>query len=111
MGTLYVRVGNRTMTSQEAHRLSPAQLKQAEIDAEKAKQKRLDNIARALGQAPKSITLDVTPAAVAARKAAIAAEEAKLAAESAPADVPQTSATPAEPEVKKSKGKKATAAA
>jgi len=100
------------MTAQEALLLTPAQVKQAEADAEKANQKRLENIRNSMGvKAPQNITLDVTPAGVAARTEAIKAEEAKIAVEAAamietamPSSL--TSAVTAEPEVKKSKVKK-----
>lgn len=79
---LYVRVGNRTFTGEEAKLLSAKQIEQIKIDAEKANQKRLENMRNSLGiKNPQAVTLDVTPAGVAARKAAIAAEEAKIAAE------------------------------
>jgi len=79
---LYVRVGNRTFTGEEAASLSKAQINKIKIDAEAANQKRLENMRNSLGiKNPQKMTIDVTPAGVAARKAAIAAEEAKLAAE------------------------------
>jgi hypothetical protein len=79
--TLYIRVGNRTLTGEEAKRLTPDQIEKIKTDADKANQKRLENMRKGLGLEPQRITLDVTPKAVAARKAAIAVEEAKLAAE------------------------------
>lgn len=77
----YFRVGNRTLTETEMKTLSQQQLKQLEIEGERANQARLERIRAGLGLEPKKITLDVTPAGVAARKAAIEAEEAKIAAE------------------------------
>jgi len=115
--TLYVRVGNRTLTNAEIASLSAKQIEQIKIDAEKANKKRLENIQRSMGINPQAVTLDVTPAAVAARNAAIKVEEARIAAvpPAEPAQVqpeaPVEEAPPA-PEGKKeaAKGKKAKAA-
>lgn len=79
--TDYVRVGNRTLTADEMRFTTPKQIKEYEEQAEKANQKRLDNMRKSLGMDPKKVTLDVTPKGVAARKVAIAVEEAKIAAE------------------------------
>lgn len=108
MGTLYVRVGNRTLPAEEAARLSPKEVSQAKAEAEEANRKRLENMQKALGlNLPKgaaNVTLDVTPAGIAARKAAIAAEEAKI-AEEAKAAEPAPAQPPAEPAKGKSKKK------
>jgi len=80
--TLYVRVGNRTLTGEEASHLTPKEILEIKTDAEKANQKRLENMRNSLGiKNPQAVTLDVTPAGVAARKAAIEAEEARIALE------------------------------
>jgi len=114
---LYVRVGNRTFTGEEAASLSQKQIEKIKIDAEAANQKRLENMRNSLGiKNPQKMTIDVTPAGVAARKAAIAAEEAKLAAEAQAVTEeigPEASSFVAEAEApvedvkKSSKGKKA----
>ncbi len=79
--TDYFRVGNRTLTASEMGFMTPKQIEEIKTQAEVAKQKRLENLRKGLGVEPQKITLDVTPAGVAARKAAIAAEEARIAAE------------------------------
>ena len=114
--TNYTRVGNRTFTQHEFQSMSPGQIEQIRADGELVNQKRLDNLRKSFGIQPNApITLNVTPAGVAARKIAIAAEEAKIAAETkAIADeigpemttfVAEAEA-PAEIKIKKSKGKK-----
>ena len=78
----YVRIGNRTLLAQDVKSLSQKQIEEIKADGERANQKRLENLRASMGiklDAP--LTLDVTPAGIAARKAAIAVEEAKLAAE------------------------------
>jgi len=109
----YVRVGNRTMTEAERASLTPKQVQEIKIQAEKANQKRLENIQATLGQSPQKMTIDVTPKGVATRKAAIAAEEAKIAAETKAISEELGSETPAftgeaeaPVEVKKSKAEK-----
>lgn len=77
----YMRVGNRTVTRQEMQFMKPAQIEEIKAQGEAANQKRLENMRKGLGLEPKKLTLDVTPAGVAARKSAIEAEEAKIAAE------------------------------
>jgi len=95
------------MTAQEALLLTPAQVKQAEADAEKANQKRLENIRNSMGvKAPQNITLDVTPAGVAARTAAIKAEEAKIASEETVAVAPAIVEDDKIAKTKKPKGSK-----
>jgi hypothetical protein len=114
---LYVRVGNRTFTGDEAANLSKKQIEKIKIDAEAANQKRLENTRNSLGiKNPQKMTIDVTPKAVVARQAAIAAEEAKLAAENqaTATEVSEVFVDEAEVlgEVKKStKGKKSPAVA
>ena len=112
--TKYFRVGNTTMTEREILFTSPEKLEQIRIDAEKANQKRLENIRKSLGiKGPVNLTLDVTPKGIAARKAAIEAEEAKIATETkaiAEEIGPETTSFVAEAEApaktKKSKNKK-----
>ena len=77
----YFRVGNRTFTGSELGLLSKADIEKVKADGVAANEKRLENMRKGLGMEPQKVTLDVTPAAVAARKAAIEAEEAKIAAE------------------------------
>lgn len=78
----YVRIGNRSFQAEEAKNLSQKQIEEIMTDAERANQKRLENMRKGLGLEPNApITLDVTPMGVAARNKAIAAEEAKIAAE------------------------------
>jgi hypothetical protein len=111
---LYVRVGNRTFTGEEAASLTQKQINKIKIDAESANQKRLENMRNSLGiKNPQKMTIDVTPKGIAARKAAIEAEEAKLAAETKAIDEdlgPEKASFVAEAEApveeKKSKGKK-----
>lgn len=105
MGTLYVRVGNRTMPYEQAKVLSSKQVKEIEESAKKANEKRLENMRRGLGLEPQKVTLDVTPKAVAARKAAIAAEEAKIAAEAEAGSSEQTQTQPVDEKPKASEGK------
>lgn len=83
----YFRVGNRTLTESEMKFMTQQQLEQLRIDGEIANQARLERIRAGFGMEPKKITLDVTPAGVAARKAAIEAEEARIAAETKSIDV------------------------
>jgi len=114
----YVRIGNRSFPVEEAQNLSQKQIEEIKTDAEKANQKRLENMRKGLGLEPNApITLDVTPAGVAARHKAIAAEEAKIAAETKAIDddlgsgkASFVSEAEAPKEVKKSK-KKASAIA
>ena len=115
----YVRIGNRTITTEERARLTPEQVQGMKDDGERANQKRLANMRQGLGLEPQRMTIDVTPKGIAARKAAIAAEEAKLVAETQAItdDLgPEKAAFVAEAEtpaaeIKKSKGKKAVAIA
>jgi hypothetical protein len=91
--TLYVRVGNRTFTGEEAAILSKKQIEKIKIDAEAANQKRLENMRNSLGiKNPQKMTIDVTPAGIAARKAAIAAEETKIALENQESTVTEAEA-------------------
>ncbi len=84
----YFRVGNQTVTFEELKTLRPQDIKKIEDDAEIANEKRLENIRQGLGiKQPQNITLDVTPAGIAARKAAIEAEEARIAAETKAVDL------------------------
>lgn len=116
----YRRIGNRTLTSTELQNLTAAQINKIKEDGERANQLRLENMRKGLGIEPQKVTLDVTPAGIAARKEAIAAEEARIAAETKTVEenlgaenatftgegeqVPDLPSTPA-PEVKKSKAK------
>jgi len=117
---LYVRVGNRTFTGDEAASLSQKQIEKIKTDAEAANQKRLENMRNSFGiKNPQKMTIDVTPAGIAARKAAIAAEEAKLASENQAITTelgPETAGFVGEAEVpgevkKSTKGKKPPATA
>lgn len=113
--TDYYRVGNRTLTATELGIMTPKQVEEIKIDAERANQKRLENTRRGLGMEPQKITLNVTPEAVAARNEAIVAEEVKIEAETkaiakelgpeTPAFVAEDEA-PAEAETKKTRGNK-----
>jgi len=77
--TYYVRIGNSTVTAEERKRMTSKQIEKVKDDAEKANQKRLENMRKGLGLEPKKgLTLDVTPEGIAARKSAITAEEAKI---------------------------------
>jgi len=109
----YRRVGNRSLTQDEMQFMTPQKIQQLKDEGEAANQRRLERIRQGLGMEPQKLTLDVTPAAVAARKAAIAAEEARIAAETKAIDKelgPETTTFVAEAEApaetKKSKGKK-----
>lgn len=87
----YFRIGNRTLTQDEMTRLRPADIEKIKQDSELANEKRLENIRKSLGvKTPQAVTLDVTPAGIAARNAAIAAEEAKIAAEKAASEQANT---------------------
>jgi hypothetical protein len=78
----YIRIGNRTFQEEEARHLTPKQIEEIKADGARANQKRFENMRQSLGMQPNApITLNVTPAGIAARKIAIAAEEAKIAAE------------------------------
>jgi len=101
------------MTRNEMQYMTPQRIQQIKIEGEVANQKRLERIRQGLGIEPQKVTLDVTPAGVAARKAAIAAEEARIAAETKAIDEelgPESTTFVAEAEApaetKKSKGKK-----
>lgn len=84
----YFRVGNQTVTFEELKTLRPQDIQKIEEDAERANEKRLENIRQGLGiKQPQNITLDVTPAGIAARKVAIEAEEARIAAETKAVDL------------------------
>jgi len=111
----YVRIGNRSFPVEEARGLSQKQIEEIMIDAERANQKRLENMRAGLGLEPQKMTIDVTPSGVAARNKAIAAEEARIAAETkaidedlgeAPASFVKEAESPAE--IKKPIRKKAT---
>jgi hypothetical protein len=114
----YVRIGNRTFTSEQVKSLTPKQVAEIKVQAEKANQKRLDNMRQSMGLEPQKVTLDVTPRGIAARKAAIDAEEARIAAETkaidkdlgeaGPAGFVKEAEAPAEVKVKKPLKKKAT---
>ncbi len=113
--TYYRRVGNRSLTQKDMQFMKPSQLEKIKADGEIANQKRLENMRKGLGLEPQKVTLDVTPAGVAARKAAIAAEEARIAAETKAVteEIGNETTTfvaeaeaPAEIEIKKSKGSK-----
>lgn len=82
MGNFYVRVGNRTLKNEEALNLTSEDRKMFLEEAERANQKRLENMRKGLGmEEPQRVTLDVTPEGIAKRQAAIKAEENRIAAE------------------------------
>jgi len=107
------------MTEPEMRFITAEKISQIKAEGELANQKRLENIRKGLGMEPQKVTLDVTPAGVAARKAAIEAEEARIAAETKAIDedlgpvvagsVDEATA-PVEPAKKASKGSKKPAA-
>lgn len=111
--TDYFRVGNRTFTAVELGFMKPAEIEKIKIDGEEANKKRLENMRKGLGMEPQKVTLDVTPAGIAARREAIAVEEARIAAETKAIEEdlgPEIPAAIAEAEApaetKKSKSKK-----
>lgn len=85
--TMYIRVGNQTVTAAQLNALTPADVQKINTDAARAENKRQDNIAESMGlrKAPNTINLsapDIRPGSELA-KALVEDLLAKKAAEAA----------------------------
>lgn len=85
--TMYIRVGNTTVTAAQLNNLTPADVQKINTDAARAENKRKDNIAESMGlrKAPNTINLsspDIRPGSELA-KALVEDLLAKKAAEAA----------------------------